>query len=157
MKGDPRVIAKLNSLLASEHSAIVQYSTHARMVANWGYGKLVEYITERMNQEREHAQELIDRILFLEGVPLFQGIDPVNVGGTVLEMFPNDQTSEITAINAYTEGIELAASEKDYTTRALLEHILGEEQKHLNDIESAIYQITQSGVDNYLISQLGGN
>jgi bacterioferritin len=156
MKGDPKVIAKLNSLLASEHSAIVQYSTHARMVANWGYSKLVDYITERMNQEREHAQELIDRILFLEGVPLFENIDAVNVGSTVLEMFPNDQTSEITAITAYTEGIELAAAEKDYTTRALLEHILGEEQKHLNDIESNIYQITQSGVDNYLIAQIGG-
>lgn len=156
MKGDPKVIAKLNELLASEHAAIVQYSTHARMMANWGYDKLAEYITERTNQEREHAQELIDRILFLEGVPLFENIDAVNVGSTVLEMFPNDQTSEITAINAYTEGIELAVAEKDYTTRALLEHILGEEQKHLNDIESNIYQITQSGVDNYLIAQIGG-
>ena len=154
MKGDPKVIAKLNSLLASEHSAIVQYSVHARIVANLGYGELVEYITERMNQEREHAQELIDRILFLEGVPLFENIDAVNVGSTVLEMFPNDQTSEITAITAYTEGIELAVAEKDYTTRALLEHILGEEQKHLSDIESNISQIIKSGIEIYLMAKV---
>jgi bacterioferritin len=155
MRGSDKVLAKLNALLASEHAAIVQYTTHARMCENWGYGKLVDYLTERTNQEKEHAQELIDRILFLEGIPLFANIDAVNVGNTVLEMFPNDQTAEITAIMAYTEGIEIAVAEKDYTTRALLEHILGEEQAHLNDIESNIYQITQSGVDNYLIAQIG--
>jgi bacterioferritin len=154
MKGDPKVIAKLNSLLASEHSAIVQYGVHARMCENWGYSKLADYITERMNQEREHAQELIDRILFLEGVPLFENIDAVHVGSTVLEMFPNDQTSEITAITAYTEGIELAVAEKDYTTRALLEHILGEEQEHLSEIEANIVQITNSGIDNYLVVKI---
>ena len=156
MKGSSKVIAKLNELLASEHSAIVQYSVHARMCENWGYSKLVEYITERMNQEREHAQELIDRILFLEGIPLFENIDTVNVGNTVLEMFPNDQTSEITAIEGYTDGIDVAIAEKDFTTRALFEHILGEEQAHLNAIESNITQIIQMGIDNYLPIQIGG-
>jgi bacterioferritin len=155
MKGSPVVIAYLNTLLASEHAAIVQYTTHARMCENWGYGKLVEYITERMNQEKEHAQELMDRILFLDGVPLFEKIDAVNVGSTVLEMFPNDQTSEITAINLYTEGVCIAVVEKDFTTKILLEHILGEEEKHLNDIESNIAQIINSGIDNYLIVQIG--
>jgi len=156
MKGSDKVISKLNSLLASEHSAIVQYTVHAREMANFGYEKLTEYITERMNQEKEHAQELIDRILFLEGIPLFENIDAVNVGSTVLEIFPNDQASEITAITGYTEGIEIAVAEKDFTTRALLEHILGEEEKHLSDIESNIYQITQMGIDNYLPVQIEG-
>jgi bacterioferritin len=107
-----------------------------------------------MNQEG-HAQELMDRILFLEGVPLFANIDPVNVGNTVLEMFPNDQASEITAIMSYTEGIEIAVAEKDYATRALLEHILVEEENHLNDIESNITQIINSGIDDYLVVQIG--
>jgi len=156
MKGSPVVIAYLNTLLASEHSAIVQYSIHARMALNFGYSKLADYITDRMNQEREHAQELIDRILFLEGVPMFENMDAVNVGSTVLEMFPNDQTSEVTAINLYTEGIAIAVVEKDFTTRALLEHILGEEEKHLNDIETNIAQIIQMGIENYLPVQIGG-
>lgn len=155
MKGSDKVISKLNELLASEHSAIVQYTTHAREMANFGYEKLVEYLTKRANDEKEHAQELIDRILFLEGVPLFERIDPVNVGITVLEMFPNDQTSEINAIAGYAELIELAVTEKDFGTRKLAEHILEEEETHLNDIEANIAQIVQMGISNYLSTQVG--
>lgn len=155
MKGDPKVIAKLNDLLAAEHAAYIQYSTHARMVANWGYEKLVEYLTKRANDEKEHANELLDRILFLEGLPTTV-VSEIKTGDTVLEMFPLDKEAEIIAVADYCEGIEIAVACKDFGTRKLLEHILEEEERHLNDIEANVYQITNSGLDDYLAVQIGG-
>lgn len=154
MKGSPEIITCLNGLLAAEHSAYVQYTTHARMCENWGYSKLVEYLTKRANDEKEHAIELIDRILYLEGTPCFAEITPVNVGNTALEMFPVDKEAELTAIADYTAAIELAVTNKDFGTRKLLEHILEEEEAHLNEIESTMAQITNSGIEMYLISQI---
>lgn len=154
MKVDSSVINMLNARLAEEHAAYVQYTTHAAMVANQGYVKLAAYIKERAEQEREHAQELIDRILFLEGTPIFEIVAPVTVGKDVIEMFPLDQTSEINAIAGYAEGINLCVANNDFGTRKLLEHILEEEEAHLNRIEENITQIVNSGVENYLIAQV---
>jgi len=156
MKVDGSVINMLNTRLAEEHAAYVQYTTHAAMCANHGYKKLAAYIKERAEQEREHAQELIDRILFLEGTPIFEIIAPVNVGKDVIEMFPLDQTSEINAIAGYAEGINLCVANSDFGTRRLLEHILEEEESHLNRIEENITQIMNSGIENYLIAQIEG-
>lgn len=156
MKVNPIIITTLNNLLASEHAAYVQYTTHAQMCKNWGYFKLAEYLTKRADDEKEHALELIDRILFLEGKPFFTGIDPVDVGNTVGEMFPVDKDSELKAIADYVEAITLAVENKDFGTRKLLEHILEEEEVHLNDIEMNMTQITNSGIDNYLAIQIGG-
>ena len=154
MKVSGEIINMLNARLAEEHAAYVQYTTHASMVANNGYKKLASYIKERAEQEREHAQELIDRILFLEGTPIFEIIAPVNVGKDIVEMFPLDQTSEINTIAGYAEGIKLCEANNDFGTRKLLEHILEEEEYHLNQIEENITQIVNSGVENYLIIQI---
>lgn len=156
MKVSPEIIEMLNQRLSEEHSAFVQYKTHASMCKNWGYEKLSNYINERAEQEKEHAQELIDRILFLEGIPIFEAIAPVIVGNDVIEMFPADQESELTAIAGYTELIDLCVANKDFGTRKLAEHILEEEEEHLNTIEGNIAQITKSGIENYLIVQIEG-
>jgi len=156
MKVNPDIINMLNGRLAEEHAAYVQYTTHAAMVANQGYSKLATYIKKRAEDEREHAQELIDRILFLEGTPIFEIVAPVTVGKDVVEMFPLDQTSEINAIAGCAEGINLCVANNDFGTRKLLEHILEEEETHLNDIGSAITQIVNSGVENYLVAQIEG-
>lgn len=155
MKGTPEVITKLNELLAAEHAAYIQYITHARICENFGYKNLVEYLTGRANQEKEHAEELLDRILYLEGSPTTI-VSEVNVANIVIEMFPIDKEAELKAIADYISGIELAVANKDFGTRKLLEHILEEEEKHLNDIEANMSQITQSGIENYLSIQIGG-
>ena len=154
MKGNPDIIAALNSLLAAEHAAFIQYDTHSRMCANWGYSKLVEYLTKRSNDEKEHAKELIDRILFLEGSPVFESLNTVNIGAEVIDMFPLDKEAEITAIADYAAAIELALAKNDYGTRKLLEHILEEEEGHLNEIEANITQINNSGIETYLGFQI---
>jgi len=154
MKVSGEIINMLNARLTEEHAAYVQYTTHAAMVANNGYAKLAAYIKKRAEDEREHAQELIDRILFLEGTPIFEIVAPVYVGKDVIEMFPLDQTSELTAIAGYAEGINLCTANNDFGTRRLLERILEEEEAHLNDIESTITQIVNSGIENYLIAQV---
>lgn len=154
MKVSGEIINMLNARLAEEHAAFVQYTTHSAMCANNGYKKLAAYIKERAEQEREHAQELIDRILFLEGTPIFEIVAPVTVGKDVVEMFPLDQTSEVNAIAGYAEGINLCVANNDFGTRKLLEHILEEEEAHLNAIESNIAQIVNSGIENYLIAQV---
>ena len=154
MKVSGEIINMLNARLAEEHAAYVQYTTHAAMCANNGYTKLAAYIKKRAEDEREHAQELIDRILFLEGTPIFEIVAPVTVGKDVIEMFPFDQTAEVNAIAGYAEGINLCVANNDFGTRKLLEHILEEEEAHLNTIESNITQIVNSGIENYLIAQV---
>ena len=154
MKGNPVVIAKLNELLASEHAAIQQYRTHAAMCENWGYRKLAVYLYERAYDEQEHAKELTDRILFLGGIPNLFEYGEYALGDNVFEMFAMDREAELIAVALYTEAVDVANEHKDYTTRVLMEHILGEEESHLNVIEENITQITNSGIENYLIVQV---
>jgi bacterioferritin len=126
------------------------------MCANWGYGKLVEYLEKRAADEQAHALELIDRILYLEGTPLFSEMATVFVGNEVVDMFPIDKDAELIAIAGYCEAIQIAIENADFGTRKLLEHILEEEEQHLNDIESNMTQITNSGIADYLVIQIGG-
>lgn len=154
MKVSPDIINMLNARLSEEHAAFVQYKTHASMCRNNGYEKLAAYIDGRANEEQGHAQELIDRILFLEGTPIFEIVAPVTVGSEIIEMFPLDQTAEINAIAGYAEGINLCVANNDFGTRKLLEHILSEEEEHLNAIESNLTQIINSGIEDYLIVQI---
>lgn len=154
MKVDPVIINALNDRLAEEHAAYVQYTTHAAMCKNWGYSKLTEYFTKIANDEKEHAQELIDRILYLDGVPLFENITAVNVGSEIIEMFPKDKKAEIVAIAGYIELISLCVANKDFGTRKLAEHILEEEEEHLSDIEAIEKQITLSGIENFLVVKI---
>lgn len=155
MKGDPKIISMLNARLESEHAGIVQYVTHESKCSNWGYSQLAEYILNRAKQEMRHAAMVMDRILFLEGEPTLINVGTVEIGSNVGEIFLLDQKREIEAIEGYTEGVDIAISCKDFATRDLMEKILIEEQSHLNDIESNIVQITNSGIANYLVAKIG--
>jgi bacterioferritin len=150
MKGNPQIIDMLNARLSNEHAAIIQYTTHAAMLANWGYDKLAEYVMGRARAEMKHADALLDRILFLEGQPNFVAIDPLHVAGDVAGMFANDHAAEMTAIAGYAEGVELAISLRDFGTRDLMETHLTEEESHINAIEGNLSQIGQMGIQNYL-------
>lgn len=156
MKGDPKVIAMLNSRLEAEHAGIVQYVTHAAMCENWGYKKLSTYIMNRAKEEMKHAGMLLDRILFLEGTPTLINVGSVAIGENVGEMFINDRSQEMNAIGGYTEAIDVAVECKDYATRKLMELILDDENNHMNVIEGNISQIRQMGIEEYLPVQIGG-
>lgn len=155
MKGHPKIIAMLNLRLSEEHAAIQQYSVHAAMCGNWGYSRLAAYFSDRAKEEIHHANELMGRILFLEGTPDFVDMTTVKIGENVVDMFLADQEAEIAAIAAFTESIDISVTLKDYGTRNLMEHLLTEEDAHLDVIEANISQITQMGIDNYLPVQMG--
>lgn len=156
MKGSPGVIATLNDRLAAEHAGIVQYISHQAVCENWGYQKLSKYIMGRAKEEMKHVGMLMDRILFLEGVPTLINVGTVEIGSDVGEMFINDQTREAEAIAGYTESIDIAIANKDFATRALLEAILNDESEHINVIEANVSQISMMGLDNYLPVQIEG-
>lgn len=156
MKGNPEVIAMLNSRLAEEHTAIVQYVTHAAMCENWGYAKLAGYLNGRAQEEMKHVSMVMDRILFLDGLPNLPALGDVHTGDTVEAMFEMDHAAEVIAIAGYTEGVDVALQFKDYGTRDLMEKLILEEDRHLNDIEAAMAQIAQMGIGNYLPAQIEG-
>ena len=108
MKGHEKIIAKLNELLADELSAINQYMVHSEMCADWGYEKLHEAIEKRAIDEMKHAEKLIGRILFLEGLPIVSELNPLHIGAKVPEQAKNDQSAEVGAIKGYNDGIRLA-------------------------------------------------
>jgi bacterioferritin len=155
MKGEEKVIATLNSLLADELTAINQYMVHAEMCENWGYDKLGEVIQKRAIEEMKHAEKLIGRILFLEGTPIVSELRKMHIGADVPKMFASDHALESDAIKAYNLGIQLCGDAKDYATREILESILNDEDKHIDDIEEVRDQIEQMGVQFFLSTQVG--
>jgi bacterioferritin len=154
MKGHDDVITVLNDVLTAELTAINQYFIHARMCENWGYQRLWKKIREESIGEMKHADELIERILYLEGVPNLQRLGKVNVGQTVPEQLRLDLEVEKAAIQMLNAGIEQARSLGDNGTRDLLEHILEGEEQHANWIESQQDLIAQVGEANYLAQQI---
>ncbi len=154
MKGNEKVIAKLNFLLADELTAISQYMVQAEMCANWGYNRLAEVIEKRAIDEMKHAEKHIGRILFLEGMPIVSNLNPMHIGDTVEKQLNNDWQSESGAIAAYNEAIKLAAEAGDNGTRELLEDILKDEEDHIDWIEAQLDQIKQMGIQVYLAEQL---
>lgn len=154
MKGSERVIAVLNQQLADELTAISQYMVHAAMCANWGYEKLHERIEKRAIQEMKHADMLIDRILFLEGVPVVSNLNKINIGPAVQVQFQNDHSAEAGAIKGYNDGIRLAVEEHDNGSRELMESILKDEEVHIDWLEAQLDQIDQMSVKNYLSEQV---
>ena len=154
MKGDKRIIAELNKNLKLELGAIAQYVTHAAMASGWGYDKLSAYIMGRAREEMGHADALIDRIIFLEGVPDVKELKGVNVGKTVEEMFANDHAGEEVAIDGYEKSIQVAIEVKDSGTRELFERHLKDEERHIDVIEGNQSQQTQMGIGNYLTLQV---
>src|SRR6266849_4910995 len=126
MKGDPQVIALLNDVLTAELTAVNQYWVHARMCENWGYQRLWKKIREESLEEMKHADELVARILFLEGLPNLQKLGKVDVGQTVPEQFQLDLQVEYEAVKRINEGIELCRAKGDGGSLEILEHMLVE-------------------------------
>ena len=155
MNGNPKIIETLNSLLADELTAINQYIVHSEMCSNWGYEKLHKADEKRAIDEMKHAEKLITRILFLEGIPVVSHLKNISIGSDVVAQHKNDMSSEIEAIAMYNNGIKLAAQVGDSGTRELLESILKDEEVHLDWLEAQINQISQMGIQNYLADQLG--
>jgi bacterioferritin len=154
MKGNDQVIAKLNSLLADELTAVSQYMVQAEMCDNWGYKKLAAVIEKRAIDEMKHAEKHISRILFLEGMPVVSNLNPMHIGDSVETQHKFDRESEIGAIKAYNEGLKLTAEAGDNGTRDILQGILNDEEAHLDWIEAQLDQIQQMGVQVYLAEQL---
>jgi bacterioferritin len=154
MKGDPKVIEKLNELLADELSAINQYMVHSEMCADWGYEKLHEANEKRAIGEMKHAEKLIGRILFLEGLPVVSRLNPIHIGADVESQLKHDLSAEAEAIKAYNDGIRLAVEAEDNGSRELLESILADEEEHLDWLESQVEQISQMSIQVYLSGQL---
>jgi bacterioferritin len=154
MKGNEQVISQLNARLAEELTAINQYMVHAEMCENWRYGKLHDTIFKRSIDEMKHAEKLIARILFLEGIPIVSELNKMHIGSEVAKMHQNDRLAELAAINGYNEGIRVAAEAGDNGTRELFESILKEEEEHIDLIEAQLEQMTQVGAQNYLMEQM---
>jgi len=156
MKGNEKLIKVLNQLLADELSAISQYMVHSEMCDNWGYEKLHKAIEGQAKDEMHHAEWLIKRIIFLEGAPIVQKLNPIKIGKSVLEMVSNDQDAELGAVRAYNAGIALAREVSDEATAELLTQILKMEEGHVDWAEAQRDQIEQMGLQNYLANQAAG-
>jgi len=156
VKGHDQVIQVLNDVLTAELTAINQYWIHARMCENWGYKRLWEKVRAESLGEMKHADRLVERILYLEGVPNLQKLGKVNVGQTVKEQFRLDLEVEKAAIKALNAGIETSRSLGDNGTRELLESILEGEEEHANWLEAQLTLIDLVVEANYLAQQITG-
>ncbi len=153
MKGQPEVIDTLNALLSDELTAINQYILHAEMCGDWGYEKLHEAIEARAIQEMKHAEELIERILFLEGMPVVSELNKILIGENVLKQLENDHAAEADAIKAYNDAVALTTKLGDNGSKVLIESILTDEEDHIDWIEEQLDQIEQMGYERYLNKQ----
>ena len=154
MKGNDKIIATLNELLADELTAINEYMVHSEMCDNWGYEKLHKAIEKRAVDEMKHAAKIIARILFLEGKPVVSKLNKITIGPDVETQIKNDWSAEEGAVKAYNEGIRLAVETGDNGTRELLESILKDEEDHIDWLEAQLDQIKQMSIQNYLVEQL---
>jgi bacterioferritin len=156
MKGNEKLLTILNELLADELTAISQYVVHSEMCENWGYDKLHDAIQKQAREEMHHAEWLIQRILFLDGVPVVSKLNPMKIGKSVLEMVGNDQEAEVAAVRAYNAAIRLGHEVQDQATADLLTKILKMEEGHVDWAEQQRAQIEQMGLENYLTNQTKG-
>ena len=156
MKGNEKLLAVLDQLLADELTAINQYMVHSEMCENWGYNKLHMEIKKQALDEMHHAEWLIERLLFLEGIPTVSKLNQIKIGKTVSEMINNDNDDELDAAHSCNEAIKLARSVDDQGTVDLLSKILKMEEGHVDWAEIQRAQIDQMGIENYLVNQTGG-
>lgn len=154
MKGNEKLIATLNSLLADELTAISQYMVHAEICDNWGYSKLHELIQKRAVTEMKHAEMLIGRIIFLEGMPIVNNLREMHIGSTVEKQLESDHGFEAGAVKAYNEAIKLAGDVADFATREILESILKDEDGHIDSIEELQDQVKQMTLPVFLSVQV---
>ncbi len=153
MKGNEKILNILNDLLAEELTAINQYMVHSEMCANWGYNRLHEKIEKRAIEEMKHAEKLIARILFLEGTPMVSRLNALHIGSDVPQQLQSDLNAEVAAVQAYNEAIHVSDELGDAMTRELLEHILKDEDAHVDWLEAQRDQIQQMGLAVYLSTQ----
>jgi bacterioferritin len=154
VQGDAEVLELLNEVLTNELTAVNQYFLHARMQKNWGFLKLGEYTYAESIDEMKHADLLIERILFLEGHPNVQRLDPVRIGETVPEQLEADMAVEVHAIDALQRGIAVCQDKGDVVTRRLFESILSSEQEHIGYLETQLSLLQSLGEAQYLAVHL---
>jgi bacterioferritin len=154
MKGNTSVIDALNEVLTAELTGINQYFVHGRMCENWGYQRLWEKLRAESIDEMKHADQLIERVLFLEGIPNVQRLGKINIGENVPEQLRSDLGLEKDAVDRLNRSIELCRTAGDHGTRHLLEEMLVSEESHLNWIETQLSLIEELGAATYLAEQL---
>ncbi len=150
MKGDKKVIEYLNSALKKELGAINQYFLHARMLDDWGVTKLGKHEYNESIEEMKHAEELIDRILFLEGLPNLQEVGKLHIGENVKEILECDLKIELDGVKNYKEAVAYAESIKDFVSRDLFAKILADEEGHVDYLETQLQMIEDMGLQNYI-------
>jgi bacterioferritin len=155
VRGNDQVIAKLNEGLREELTAINQYFVHAEMCHNWGYHRLGNYIRKQSIGEMKHAEELLERIIFLEGVPKMEPL-PLSIGADVRAQLNNDLDLELKAVVMYNEAIRVSREAGDNSSRELFERLLKDEEEHVDFLEAQVGQIEQMGYERYLAQQIGG-
>jgi bacterioferritin len=155
MKGDPKVIDYLNRGLRSELTAVNQYWLHFRMLDNWGFEELAKKWREESIEEMQHADRFVDRILFLEGFPNLQVLDPLRIGQTVKEILESDLAAELDARSLYQEGATYCHSVKDYPSRQLFEDLMRDEEDHIDFLETQLELVTRVGIELYSHHHIG--
>jgi len=155
VKGDGQVVQFLNTVLRNELTSINQYFLHARQLEHWGVTKLGKYERDQSIEEMKHADRIIERILFLEGLPNLQDLDHLQIGENVREVLDCDLNLELKALGDLRAAIAHAETVKDFVTRDLLEEIMREEEKSIDFIETQKDLIEQIGIENYIQLQSG--
>ena len=154
MKGDKKVIEYLNVVLRNELTAINQYFLHASMFRDWGLTALADYERKESVDEMKHADQLIERILFLDGLPNLQDLGKLMIGEHTQEMLECDLRLEMEALPALREAIVYCESQKDFVSRDLFDQILSSEEEHVDWLETQLHLIGKVGIENYLQSQM---
>jgi bacterioferritin len=157
MKGEPKIITMLNEVLKAELTAINQYFLHAEMCENWGYDRLAEHTRKESIEEMRHAEKLMERILYLDGTPNMSDYFKINIGKDVKQQFVSDLQLEVEAVKRLNDFVEQARQLGDNGSRDLFQHILEDEEEHIDWLEAQLGMMDEVGVQNYLAQQIYGD